>query len=93
MVKLSKSRKAFIHQVVTSSVRNIKGLTGNQLQALKEGLEVTLFRERMRIKQNSWAVDPEDEEEFWAEVKASLLAMDADQQLDDQKRKPGIMKC
>lgn len=87
VVKLSKSRKAFIHQVVTSSVKNIKGLTGNQLQAIKEGLEVTLFRERMRIKQNSWAVDPEDEEEFWAEVKASLLAMDADQQLDDQKKK------
>ena len=80
MVKLSKSRKEFIQQVVESSVDNIKGLTGNQLQALKEELEITLFRERMRIKQNPWVVDPDDEKDFWAAVKTSLLEMDADQQ-------------
>lgn len=87
VVKLSKSRKEFIQQVVESSVDNIKGLTGNQLQALKEELEITLFRERMRIKQNPWVVDPDDEKNFWAAVKTSLLEMDADQQIDDEKKK------
>ena len=87
VVKLSKSRKEFIQQVVASSVTQIKGLTGNQLQALREELEVILFRERMRIKQNPWVVDPDDEGEFWASVKSSLLAIDADQQGDDEIKK------
>lgn len=87
VVKLSKSRKEFIQEVVASSVRQIEGLTRNQLQALREELEVILFRERMRIKQNPWLVDPDDEEEFWAGVKSSLLAIDADQQGDDETKK------
>ncbi len=87
VVKLSKSRKEFIQQVVVSSMARIKSLTGNQLQPLKEELELTLYRERMRIKQNPWLVDPEDESEFWSRVKSTLLTIGADQQATEAEKK------
>lgn len=87
VVKLSKSRKEFIQQVVASSMERIRSLTGNQLQALKEELELTLYRERMRIKQNPWLVDPDDEAKFWSKVKSSLLAIGAEQQASETEKK------
>ena len=87
VVRLSKSRKEFIQQVVASSNEKIKNLTGNQVPALKEELEITLYRERMRIKQNPWLVDPDDEASFWAGVKSSLLSVGVDQKLTEAEKK------
>ncbi len=87
VVRLSKGRKEFIQQVVASSSEKIKNLTGNQVQALKEELEVTLYRERMRLKQNPWLVDPDDEASFWSRVKSSLLAIGVDQKLKESDKK------
>ncbi|WP_162417163.1 1-acyl-sn-glycerol-3-phosphate acyltransferase [Cyclobacterium roseum] len=87
VVRLSKGRKEFIQQVVASSSEKIKSLTGNQVQALKEELEVTLYRERMRLKQNPWLVDPDDEASFWSGVKSSLLAIGVDQKLQESDKK------
>lgn len=87
VVRLNKGRKEFIQQVVASSSEKIKKLTGNQVQALKEELEVTLYRERMRLKQNPWLVDPDDEASFWSEVKSSLLSIGVDQRLSESDKK------
>jgi glycerol-3-phosphate O-acyltransferase len=40
---------------------------------LKEELEITRFKERLRVKENPWKVDPEDELLFWSNVKKKLL--------------------
>lgn len=87
VVRLSKGRKEFIQQVVASSSEKVKNLTGNQVQALKEELEITLYRERMRLKQNPWLVDPEDEASFWSGVKSSLLSIGVDQKLSELQKK------
>lgn len=60
--------------VVDSSSQRIIEMTKDQ-QNLIEELELTLFLERNRLRQNPWKVDPEDEEEFWSEIKAQLVGL------------------
>lgn len=72
VVRLSKNRKAFITAVVNETVNRILH-NGNNHQNLIEELELTLFLERNRMRQNPWKVDPEDDEEFWNNIKAQLV--------------------
>lgn len=69
---MSKNRKAFINAVVNEAVNKILH-NGNNHQNLIEELELTLFLERNRMRQNPWQVDPEDDEEFWNNIKAQLV--------------------
>ena len=73
VVKLARERKEFVKKVADLAEGRILALTANNPDILKEELETTLYREKLRIKQNPWAVDPDDEREFWSEVKAALL--------------------
>ena len=73
VVKLARERKEFVQKVAKKSEERILSLTGDSPEILKEELETTLYREKLRIKQNPWVVDPDDEKEFWAEVKSKLL--------------------
>ncbi len=78
VVKLSKSRKDFIIKVAEASKKSVLQITGDNIDLLKEELETTLYREKLRIKQNPWDVDPDDEKEFWGKVKSSLVHISAD---------------
>lgn len=78
VVKLSKSRKDFIKRVAEASKRSVLQITGDNMDLLKEELETTLYREKLRIKQNPWDVDPDDEKDFWRKVKSSLVQISAD---------------
>ncbi|WP_373523624.1 1-acyl-sn-glycerol-3-phosphate acyltransferase [Aquiflexum sp.] len=78
VVKLSKSRKDFIKRVAEASKRSVLQITGDNMALLKEELETTLYREKLRIKQNPWDVDPDDEKDFWNKVKSSLVQISAD---------------
>ncbi|MDH3708653.1 MAG: 1-acyl-sn-glycerol-3-phosphate acyltransferase [Cyclobacteriaceae bacterium] len=72
VVRLAKNRKDFVSTVVQSAVASILEHTQDH-QALIEELELTLFLERNRLRQNPWKVDPEDEEEFWGKIKGQLV--------------------
>lgn len=74
VVLLSKNRKRFIHEVTEETVSHIKKITGNY-NALKEELEQTRYKEKLRISQNPWKVDPEDELTFWGHVKSVLVGI------------------
>ena len=74
VVLLSKNRKGFIEAVINETVNRLTD-NGSSHQDLIEDLELTLFLERNRIRTNPWKVDPEDEEEFWSDVKAQLLSL------------------
>lgn len=87
VVKLSKSRKEFIKRVTDASVARILTYTGHQTHLLKEELETVLYRERLRLKQNPWLVDPDDEPAFWAKVKSKLLGIGVENTLTDADRK------
>ena len=73
VVKLARERKEFVKKVATLSEGRILDLIGKNPEILKEELETTLYREKLRIKQNPWDVDPDDEGPFWGEVKNNLL--------------------
>ncbi len=72
VVRLSKSRKEFINAVIKESVENVKSIATSKQKIIEE-IETTLYRERMRVKQNPWRVDPADEYSFWEHVKQQLI--------------------
>ena len=72
VVNLSKNREAFIREVTRESIQRIKSVKSSRA-ALIEEIETTLFREKLRVKRNPWAVDPPDEIDFLKKVKARLL--------------------
>lgn len=72
VVLLSKNRKSFITSVIEETLDRLLN-NGFTTQNLVEELEMTLYLERNRMRRNPWKVDPEDEEEFWSEIKAQLL--------------------
>jgi glycerol-3-phosphate O-acyltransferase len=79
VVKLARERKEFVKKVANLAEERILKQTGNNPEILKEELETTLYREKLRIKQNPWIVDPDDEGKFWGEVKSSLLNINGDE--------------
>lgn len=72
VVKLAKQRKEFIEEVIASSNQKIKALTGNT-EGLLDEIELTMFRERLRVQQNPWLVDPDDELPFWNGIRKQLI--------------------
>ena len=92
IVKLSKNRKQFINKVVAASCDRILNITGDHPDELREKLEATLYRERLRVTQNPWLIDPDDEKSFWSKVKASLVALSAENGLDANKKRKGYKK-
>lgn len=92
IVKLSKNRKEFINKVVTASCDRILSITGDDPDEIREKLETTLYRERLRVKQNPWLIDPDDEKGFWSKVKESLVALSAENGLEAGQKKEGYKK-
>lgn len=87
VVKLSKNRKDFIRKVADASKKSILEITAENIDLLREELETTLYREKLRMKQNPWAVDPDDEKEFWGKVKSSMVQLSADGSLTKTQKK------
>lgn len=81
VVELSKNREEFIREVTKDSIARIKSIATTR-EALIEEIETTLFREKLRIKRNPWAVDPEDDSEFLSSIKQRLLEIS---QLENKK--------
>lgn len=86
VVKLARERKEFVKKVAALSNDRILDLIGKNPEILKEELETTLYREKLRIKQNPWDVDPDDEGPFWGEVKNSLLQIHSEVSLAKAKK-------
>lgn len=87
VVKLSKTRKDFVKRVAEASKKSVLEITGNNIDLLKEELETTLYREKLRIKQNPWAVDPDDDSDFWRKVRQVLVQTSADPHLNKTQKK------
>lgn len=72
VVNFSKNRDRIVKEVAEESIRQIRKIAPTP-EALLEEIETAVFREKLRIKRNPWAVDPEDEGKFLNGVKARLL--------------------
>jgi len=72
IVKLSKNMQRFIQKVSNDSFEKIKKVK-NSDQKLIEELERTRYREKLRVQKMPWSVDPEDDYEFWKNIKKQLV--------------------
>lgn len=86
VVKLARERKEFVKKVSEKSQDRILRLTSQNPDILKEELETTLYREKLRIKQNPWVVDPDDDLDFWNKVKDALLQVNSETKLSKSQR-------
>lgn len=84
VVQLSRNRKEFLKEVVEEAFGRITDQTRNKT-ALIEELETTLYKEKARIRQNPWKVDPDDEYQFWGKVKHELLEISQHRAKDEEK--------
>jgi len=84
VVQLSRNRKEFLKEVTEEAYERIKNNTRNKT-ALIEELETTLYKEKARIRQNPWKVDPDDEHQFWGKVKNDLLEISQQKAKDEEK--------
>ena len=78
VVRLSKNRKRFIEEVIDESILRIKAQRPAP-RMLREEIEITMHKERLRVKENPWKVDPEDEPKFWNDIKKRLIGIPVDQ--------------
>ncbi len=85
VVRLSRHRAEFIEEVIEESyARHIK--KHSTKASLREEIETTMYRERMRIKGVRWKVDPPDQKEFWNNIKKQLVDSAAEKsQLKEQE--------
>jgi len=74
VVQLSRQQKKFVEEVIDKSMERLLE-EAPKLEELIDELETTLYRERLRIRQNPWAVDPDDEEDFWKKIKKRLVGI------------------
>ncbi|MTI22167.1 glycerol-3-phosphate acyltransferase [Fulvivirga sp. RKSG066] len=72
VVQLSKNRKQFIGEVVDTAVARLSA-ENNGKNNLRDEIENTMYLEQLRIKQNPWRVDPDDEYKFWSSIKDELV--------------------
>ena len=78
VVLLDKHRSEFIERVAKETFAQIKSLKPSSAQLIQE-IELTRYKENLRIKKTPWKVDPEDELEFWKNIKRQLLTISSQQ--------------
>ncbi len=91
VVQLSRNRKEFLKEVTEEAYERIKNNTRNKT-ALIEELETTLYKEKARIRQTPWKVDPDDEHQFWGKVKDELLEISHHKVKDEEKANKILLK-
>lgn len=82
---IAKKRDKILQETISEAVLEFNK-SYPTLLGLREQLQKTLYLERIRIKNESWEVDPEDESEFWSKIKKRLLQADPTQ-IDEDKSK------
>lgn len=69
-MQLARNRRAFVEEVTEESFNNLKNVTKGR--SLREALEMTVHREKLRVKSNPWRVDPPDDKTYWQSIQTRL---------------------
>lgn len=75
IARIARQRDKILQEVINDSYSNLLK-NYPKVGALRSELSKTLYLERIRIRNEPWSVDPEDESEFWGKVKKSLADSD-----------------
>lgn len=71
--KLERDKANFIETLIEETSAHIRQLLGNDSKKIREEIARTMYLERIRIKEDPWAVDPKDESAFWSKVNEQLI--------------------
>ncbi|PIB34387.1 acyltransferase [Reichenbachiella sp. 5M10] len=74
VMQMAKKRKEFVQLVTEESYDNLLELRRGK--SLREELEMTIFREKQRVKNNPWKVDPADDFAYWEEQHEKLMQVE-----------------
>lgn len=88
--QMAQHREEFVNQVFEESFDNLVELKRGK--SLREELEMTVYREKQRVKHNPWKVDPKDEEEFWEDVQTRLASTDTQDKSESEGALQQILK-
>ena len=72
VVKMSKNRDAFVKEVADTTYQQVKKIRPGSSLLVQE-LETTRHLEKLRLQNEPWEVDPDDEVAFWQKVKSDLM--------------------
>jgi len=90
IVQLSKNKKEFVEIVSKNSINNILKKLNRKI--LREELETTIYREKLRIQRNPWRADPPDEEDFWKKTQSELIDLDLENKKSAEAKEKFILK-
>lgn len=90
VVQMAKKRDEFVNLVLEESYENL--IDHPRGRTLREELEMTSYREKMRIKENPWKVDPADESDFWNDVQSKLGASDSLEKEESEEVLKNLLK-
>ncbi|MDA0194852.1 MAG: 1-acyl-sn-glycerol-3-phosphate acyltransferase [Bacteroidetes bacterium] len=76
VVLLAKNKKKFIQDVIDTTTQNLERHTEGK--GLNDALESMIYKERLRIKQNPWRVDPREEKSFYKDIQQQLIDFSTD---------------
>ncbi|BDC99382.1 1-acyl-sn-glycerol-3-phosphate acyltransferase [Persicobacter psychrovividus] len=84
VVKLARNRKEFVQSVAEESIERLLKKSKSSAAIIEE-LETTVFKERLRVKQNPWDVDPEDDRRFWNSLRSELAKISTKPIAEEEK--------
>ena len=81
--KLSEDRDAFVQEINDFTTTRLKQKPN---QILSDNLAQTIYRERNRIKEEPWKVDPPDDKAFWRKLSKELVTESLDNNEEEAKK-------
>lgn len=87
IVRLSEDKDDFLKEVVLKVISKLR-IQYPTTRNLYDELASTLYQERIRVTTSRWKSDPEDEKDFWNNVKGQLIKFYKSQNWEDENRKP-----
>ena len=88
IVKLSQNREEFIRQVSKETLDHLL----NNGTPIREELETTLYKERIRIKANPWKVDPADDKAYWNGIRSELAEIIEDNSEETHQKEKELLE-
>jgi len=83
--KLDKDKDAFLQDIVERTIIKAR-ITYPTTRALFDELASTLYQERIRVTTSRWKSDPDDEKDFWNNVKGQIIKFQKAQSWEDADR-------
>jgi len=88
LFKMTENKEAFVKEVILDC--NQKLFRKNNTEGLKDILEQTYYNEKIRMKNDPYKIDPQDEKIFWNKIKKTLTGFTTEENADEINLKRNI---